>query len=148
MASYQSDFVIENNLTREKLVKTWAEYFHKNMNLDCNEAGYTFFVFDEGVQIYNEHGVTWDGDQKLEYGTDEYWEHYSENEVKKVDSNAITNSIEAEAQKLACELQHKQKEKERREKEEIARKEAEIDKERRRKQFEALNQEFGTTKQG
>lgn len=60
MASYSSDFVRYNNLSREDLVKRWGELLAKNMNLEFGEAGYIFHIFEDGVEMWGEAGACCD----------------------------------------------------------------------------------------
>lgn len=66
MAYYDSDYIMENMLTAEKLVMLWAKYIRSNMNLSCNEAGYEIRIFKDGIQVWSQNYSTRDGDWDLE----------------------------------------------------------------------------------
>lgn len=142
MASYSSDYIMENMLTAEQLVKQWAECLHRNMNLDCNEAGYEFHIFKDGIKVWNETYSTWDGGQRYEYESDDYYAHYSELEAQEQADQGEINDLHAQAKALAEQMQNGQKEKERQEAEAKRLKEEADAKERRRKEFERLKEEF------
>ena len=52
MDRYSSDFVIQNNLDREELIKLWSEYLYKNLNLGISEDEYQFHIFNSGVRVF------------------------------------------------------------------------------------------------
>lgn len=62
MASYDSDHAVHSVLTEEEFVRVWSEYLLRNMNLDINEHGYTFWVFKDGIQVIADSSYYWDGD--------------------------------------------------------------------------------------
>jgi hypothetical protein len=71
MASYSSDHEIHTHLNAETLVVHWAHYLQKNLDLDHSEAGYTFWVFKNGIKVWEGNYATWDGDLRYEYDSPE-----------------------------------------------------------------------------
>lgn len=136
MASYSSDFFIENMLNREQLVKRWAEYIQKNMNLDCNETGYDFYVFKNGVKLFEEQYTRWDGAERYE----DQW--CDEAELEEKDDMAEISEIFSEATALANKLQGDKITKQEKEKAEEIKKEAEKAKQERQALYEKLKKEF------
>lgn len=143
MASYSADFETHNMLTADKLTELLAGYLFKNLNLDCNETGYHFYIYKDGIQVWHENYCRWDGAERYVYNTDEYWEHFTElEEREKQDADEI-NGIYIKAQELAGLKQENKKNAD------IAKKNADIamsvaaEKESRRLEFEKLQKEFG-----
>lgn len=142
VASYKSNHEIYNWLNADGLINIWSKYL--NLNLGCGEDGYTFYVFKDGIQVWNGNYSTWDGYQRYEYDTDEYWEHY--NKLEKQEENDLTElfHIKKQAEDLAA---IKQKEKMVAEETQHSKAKLEAEtktKEYRRKQFEELQKEFGS----
>jgi hypothetical protein len=142
MASYSSDFEMKNFLTRDELIKLWAEYLQKNMNLDCNESGYAFAVFRDGTKLFDDH-VTFDGGERFGYNTDEYYANYERLEVEEADCNVEMTEIYALVREAANKLQGAKLTQEERERAERANADAAAAKENRRLQFLQLQKEFG-----
>lgn len=51
MATYSSDYEISYELTEDALIERWGHFLFLNMNLDCNEVGYDFWVFRNGLPV-------------------------------------------------------------------------------------------------
>lgn len=133
MASYSSDFFIENLMNREELIKKWAEYIQKNMNLDYNEAGYGFYVFKNGFKLFEENYPR----------CDRWWQHEDDKaEILEKEDMAEITEIFSEATALATKLQGDKATKEEKEKVVEAQKEAEKAKKERQLLYEKLKKEF------
>ncbi len=142
MASYSSDFHQQNHLKADELVELWSTYLHKNLNLDCNEAGYDFYIYKDGVQVWNETYSRWDGGERFGYNADEYYVRYDELEKQEQEDLAAINEIHGRAKEKAEQKQQAQKQAEAKKKADEQRAADEKAKEERRKQFEKLQQEF------
>ncbi len=101
MASYSSDHKVKNWLTVEALTEELAACLHRNMNLDCNEAGYRFWIFKNGVMVFNETYQTWDGAERYGYNSDTYYEHLEELDQQEAVDAAEINGIMERAKALA-----------------------------------------------
>ena len=146
VASYSADFQMQNWLTRDQLIADWGDYLHRNMNLDCNEAGYKFFVFRDGIKMFdddNSSGVTFDASEQYGYGSVEFDKNYERLELEAADANCEMTEIYALARAEANRLQGAKVTKEEREAAEKALRDAETAKQSRRTQFEHLKKEFG-----
>jgi hypothetical protein len=71
MASYSGDFEVENHLTAEELTKKWATFINRNISLRINEAPYQFYIFKNGIKVWNEYYPSWDGEKIYGYDSDE-----------------------------------------------------------------------------
>lgn len=142
MASYSSDHVVENMLDAEQLVQRWASVLHKNMNLDCNEAGYRVHVFKDGILVWDEQYSTWDGDGRFEFGSDEYHAAYDEREARENAALEEINSLHTSSQVMAERMQAAQQEARAKVKRKQEEKEMAEAKERRRLEYEKLSKEF------
>jgi hypothetical protein len=141
MASYSSDFEIQNYLSREELVEKWVDYLYKNMNLDINESGYNFYIYENGVQVWKDRCAEWDGQWRFEYDTEEYWDNEYDGAIAQAAMQRISSCYE-EAKALA-EKRKQDEENQKRAKEEAARvKESVAAQERRRQEFQKLKTEF------
>ncbi len=140
MASYSSDFVLENWLSRENLVKEWAKCLQINMNLSCNESGYSFYIFKEGVLLFEVSQVYVQLAHKYQWNDDDiYTEEFDSKELFL--TNEITSIFE-DAKILAASIQADQRDKEKRDLLAKRAAEAEEDKKRKLKQLEQLKKEF------
>jgi hypothetical protein len=54
MASYGADHEVFDDLSVDDLVEKWADYIYANMHLGCNEAGYEFWIFRDGIKVIEE----------------------------------------------------------------------------------------------
>jgi hypothetical protein len=144
MASYSSDHQVHNFLTAEQLVEKWAKYLHRNLNLDCNEAGYEFWIFKNGVMLFKENYTDWDGAERYGYNTDEYYEHIEELEAQEKADLQEISELHHKAKAMAQVMQDKQKQNEKKLTEQKAAEDRTRAKEDRRKEFEKLQQEFGS----
>lgn len=145
MASYDSDFYMENHLTDEALVKFWAEYLYRNDNLSVNEAGYQIAIFSGGIKVWDdtEGGPTWDGfnqydTEALDNSPGLYEELEEREAADKKQINALRKQAQAVVQaRIANELAQKQK-LERKEK----KAQEDRDKKERFRTFQELKKEF------
>lgn len=131
MASYSSDFVRHNHLSREELIQKWGELIAKNKQLECNEAGYDFYIYEDGVEVWEEYGATCDKNDP--------------EDVDGVHYDAIRLNIEAihsEALSVGCKLVRDKQEREKMEKEIAEAKRLRQEREQRRQHYETLKKEF------
>lgn len=141
---YPADVFLENWLSREQLIEKWSEYLLRNLNLRHSESGYNFFIFKNGVKVFDGEdldGTCWDGWLRYGYGRDEHHEHPEEQAQEKTDLEEIT-AIYFEARSRAAEKQWEKKQQEYRERDARDAKLAEEAKQKRLKQYEALKKEF------
>ena len=127
MATYQSDHEVYAELTEEELIERWSEYLFKNMNLDCNEDGYTFWIFKDGTQIINQSSTCW---------------LYDEEGNENKEEIETTNNLQQKAQTLAKEKNERAKAAKAKAEEEANRKRTEYEKLRRAAEYEKLKKEF------
>lgn len=142
MASYSSDFETKNMLNSQELTEFWSEYLFKNLNLECNEEGYSFYIYKDGIQVWNENYCRWDGGERFVYDSDEYWINYTKLEEQEKEDNEEISGIWAKANELANKKQQSKKEAEQAKLIAENQKIANDALERRRKEFEKLKQEF------
>lgn len=133
MASYSSDFIFKNHLTREELIEEWALVLFKNATLDYNEEGYEFRIFNNGVNVYAEYGVCCDLCDRVDNPTEEQERNFTE-DIDDIHIKAVQGA------KTLCEIDKKQREQEKLEKQAKELLEAQA---QRKAQFEKLKQEFG-----
>jgi hypothetical protein len=142
MASYHGDFIVENHIDSEKLVEKWSELLYKNLNLGCNESGYKFYIFKNGIKVYDEYRATWDGAEIYGYNTDEYYEHLTDLEEQESKDSLEISEIYTKAKELADIKQNNKILGEKHKENEKRLKRAAEDKEKRRIEFEMLKKEF------
>ena len=54
MASYDSDFIFVDGLDEKELIEKLADVLHQNMNMRCNEWGYSrIFISQSGIRIWD-----------------------------------------------------------------------------------------------
>lgn len=140
MQSYASDFVYEYALNKEELITTWADYLAKNKKLQCNEAGYDFYIWKHGIQIYKETWEYVDNISVLDDKTVDFNFNQLEDEKGKlvVETLEIMKLAELKAQEIAQNEIRKLKE----EYDKKFIKEAEESKKRRFLEYEKLKKEF------
>ena len=127
MATYPSDHEVHAELTEEELVERWSGYLFKNMNLDCNEDGYTFWIFKDGTQIIDQSSICW---------------LYDEDGNENKEEIETVNGLQQKAQALAKVKDERAKAAKAKAEEEANRKRAEADKLRRAAEYEKLKREF------
>ncbi len=132
---YGSDFFMQNKVTHDGLIQLWAEYLHRNMNLQTDETGYYFSIFKNGIQVFGKDGVMWDADE------DQKRKLFPE--LQEQDDRKEMTLIAREGSILACEKQAEQVEKIARDKQEEESRQKEERRLQRLKQFETLKKEFG-----
>lgn len=143
MASYHADHVVHNQLAHYQLINLWAGYLLKNLNLDYNEAGYDFFIFKDGVQVWKEQNATWDGAERYDYNSDAYHEHLTEFDRQEAEDTEEIHGIHNQAKTLA-ENNHRLNKEAEQARKVLEQQEANIKaKEKCRKEFEKLQKEFG-----
>jgi len=143
MESYSADHAVTNMLTADALVDLWAVYLLKNLNLGCNESGYGFWIFKDGIKVFDEYQPYWDG---VERGYDEAWYEsvtYEQLAAQQQQDNAEIVALYEKALALAESMNKNAQD--------LAAAKAQADKEqaeaaareKRRQEFLKLNQEFG-----
>lgn len=145
MASYSAESFYENYLSPEKLIARLAEYYARNLQLDCGEKGFGFIIFRNGIKVYDSvdgHGWCWDGGDRWEYESDEYWDNEELNDKERDEAYTELDTLIDKGKELASVKVEQIKEKAKQEKLLAQQKEAERAKEHRRKEFEKLKTEF------
>lgn len=145
MATYAAESFYENYLSPEKLVTRLAEYYARNLQLDCGEKGFSFIIFRNGVKVYDgvdRNGWCWDGEDRWEYESDEYWANWELNDKERDEAYTELGDLIDKAKEMAKLKVEQIKEKEKKEKLLAQQKETERAKEQRRKDFEKLKTEF------
>lgn len=138
MCSYASDFISEQRLDREELVREWANVMVKNENTRVSEKGYEVQVYENGILIEDEiNGQAHyeDFERPDEPDSDQAMERYDT-------SMSALAQIEKEAQALADHLLNAKKQEKAAEEAAKASAAEACEKERRRQQFERLKSEF------
>jgi hypothetical protein len=82
MASYSSDFIMENHLPRERVLELLAKYTLKNQELKINEAAYEIHVFMDGQKIIEDGRVSWDGHHRYMWREEDYPDDFYEQEAR------------------------------------------------------------------
>ena len=126
MESYYGDFYEQSGLDADELTKLWADYLFKNLNLRCNETGYDFYIYKDGIKIWDQYHFSW-------YSSDEDVAQENENEITAIFNNANELAKTKKAVEIAKTLTEKIVKKQ---------KEEAIEKEKRREEFEKLKTEF------
>lgn len=139
MASYSSDFRMENHQTRDEIIQLVANYLFRNTQTKINERGYEIHVFRDGFQIVADEQVTWDGHDRWGYDEDAYPPNIEELDVAcHQDGHAIMKEASAIAARLREEKQQKDRQRE----------ESRLEHQRttaaaaRKQQYEVLKREF------
>lgn len=70
VGSYSSDHTIKHMLTTDALVDEWAVHLLKDLDADTNEVGYYFWIFKDGIKVYDEWLPYWDS---RELGYSDAW---------------------------------------------------------------------------
>lgn len=143
MASYSDDHEIHNFYKRQELIEAWTKYLHKNMNLRSSEEGYSFWLFKNGIKLYEENHQSWDGHNQYEYDSPEYWANYDALEQQEKDDIAELDEILRLANEKAKELNKAQIDREASAKAAERARQAIRDREERLKKFNELQKEFG-----
>jgi hypothetical protein len=108
MASYDSAFQFHNNLLRDALIDKWAELLLRNKNADYHEGKFECVVMKDGITVFDNGHVTWDGNVRYEerfgFQTDDYWLHFDKMEAEEREANIEMTEIHTEANKKAEEL--------------------------------------------
>ena len=139
MASYRGGFEIENHLDWEGLKEIYAKYVLKNQNLQCNEAGWTMYVFKDGIKIIGE-GQAW-----CDFYVDYDKEDWDEQEVKEKALNEEGSRLLAEVVEPLERLQWEKEEAIRQQRVADQRRREAAELARKKEQYEQLKKEFGGT---
>jgi len=123
MASYSSDFIKEDNLDQDELIKTLADIYYKNKHLAGFESGYDYWIYSNAIQVDGISMVNNEGDYVNPTGED---------------YQKITESAEALCKKRIDDESAIQ----RKSKEEARLKHAEELKAKREKEYKKLKEEF------
>lgn len=105
-------------------------------------VGYDVWIFKDGIKVFDETNITWDGAERYGYNSDEYFEHIGELAEQQVKDEAEIKTLWEEARRLALERKHKKEQVERAKKDTEYLQSLEREKEERRQQFEKLKKEF------
>lgn len=133
VASYSSDFYIESMMIRESLIVRWAEYIEKNMNLDCNEAPYEFYIFKNGFQVFYRDYSQSDAHYALDHDEADKREKEDLAEIAEICAEATLRASKKKDEKVAKEQSAKEAE--------VAREEFKA-KQERQELYEKLKKEF------
>jgi hypothetical protein len=74
VGTYSGDFVFFNGLYREQLLEKLIKYFKVNFSLGHQEDGYEFFVFEDGILLYEKGNYEFDTSGVCEYNSTRYHE--------------------------------------------------------------------------
>ena len=137
MGSYSSDHAV-HIVDRKGLVNIWAQYLQKNLNLDCQETEYEFWVFKDGVMVFEERCITWDD------GT--YRDVNDTDEIIIEAEKAEINDVYKEASILAAKNDKTEKSQKALESQKAAQATLEKSRQARLEQFKTLKKEFESVK--
>jgi hypothetical protein len=108
MASYESHHVVSTMITEQELIKEWAKCLLMDSNARINERTHDYWIFKNGIKVWEGSSPSWDGEEQYEYNSDEYWSNYNDLEDQKTKDETLINRLFVDATHLAEELEEQQ----------------------------------------
>jgi hypothetical protein len=134
---YPSEFHFQNHATRKVVIELLAERLYRNQNLRRNEASHVVTVLKDGDTIIRDGAPQWDGLDRYGEGDEDYADAKAVEHAMFEASDIMAAAAGSARRRIAAEAEEKEHAKKMR-----RHKEQEATRELRRRQFEALKEEF------